>query len=428
MPRSARAQGDGDADSSEVIAVGRIVHVSEFRGRVAVLSADLEDATGRLRATWFGRRGLTGKLAAGRAHLRARPRCTATLAQRHRVELNVLHHALLGEDETYRGTIVPVYPATKEVSSRALATTIERNFDALAALVSDTIPDDVLAAARLWSAARSVAQPAPARRRSEQAASARERVVFEEFFGIALGAALKRAQRRAAGGARPLSAPPALLERFEAAQPFALTAAQRRVIAELWARHGGTAPMNRLLQGDVGSGKTVVAAAAIVLAAHERRAKRADGTDGDSRRAACAQAGAAAVAFRRSRRCVVRRHGRARPQRDAGSARKRRVRSRGRNARADRRRRGVPRSGSCDHRRATSLRRGAARQAARQEPLAAHASYDGDADSAHAGADEICRPRRFGSRRTAAGAHADRNLRFAREPQTGRIRLRAQER
>ena len=91
--------------------------------------------------------------------------------------------------------------------------------------------------------------------------------MFEEFFGIALAAAIKRAQRKAGGGAPALATAPGLLERFEASLPFALTAAQKRVILEIWADMARSAPMNRLLQGDVGSGKTLVAAAAIVLAA-----------------------------------------------------------------------------------------------------------------------------------------------------------------
>lgn len=261
-----RASESFESDSNEVIALGRIVRVSEFRGRVSVLSAELEDPSGRIKATWFGRRGLAGKLVAGgrvfvhgRAALR-RSRRGAT------VELNVLHHALLGEDEPYRGAIVPVYRATKELPSRTIATAIERNADALAKFVDDILPETVtrpLGLGSLRAAWRAVHQPPTL----EAAAAARERVMFEEFFGIALAAALKRAQRRADGGARPLAAAAGFLERFEAAQPFALTGAQRRVIGELWSDMAASAPMNRLLQGDVGSGKTVVAAAAIALAA-----------------------------------------------------------------------------------------------------------------------------------------------------------------
>ena len=79
---------------------------------------------------------------------------------------------------------------------------------------------------------------------------------------------MKRARREAAGGARALTLPGGFWDRFIAQLPFEPTAAQRRVIERIWVDMGRTAPMNLLLQGDVGSGKTLVAAAAIVLA-HE---------------------------------------------------------------------------------------------------------------------------------------------------------------
>ncbi|MGP6157615.1 MAG: ATP-dependent DNA helicase RecG [Vulcanimicrobiaceae bacterium] len=261
----ARARA-GAPDSSEEIALGRVVSVSEFRARIPIVSAELADDSGKMKATWFGRRGLAGKLGVGdrvfvhgRAALK-RSRGSVT------VELNVLHHKVLGEDEPYRGSIVPIYRASKELPSRTVAGLIERNLDTLEALVHDRIPPAVLAKhgygplRRAW---RETHRPSSL----EAAAAARERLIFEEFFGIALAAALKRAERNASGGAPALLPSPGLLERFEGSLPFPLTAAQHRVIAEIWRDMGASSPMNRLLQGDVGSGKTLVAAAAIVLAA-----------------------------------------------------------------------------------------------------------------------------------------------------------------
>ncbi len=260
----ARSYAATDAESSEEIAVGRIVRISEFRGRVAIVSAEIEDASGRIKATWFGRRGLALEAGArifvhGRVAVK---RSRGTLG----VELNVLHHRLLGEDEPYAGSIVPVYPAGKDVSSRTLASLVERNFDTLASLVRDVIPADVLQRhgyEPLEIAWRHAHRPPTL----EAATAAHERLVFDEFFRIALAAAYTRAQRRAGGGAPSLVAAPGLLARLEDSLPFAFTGAQRRVIAALWDDMAKTAPMNRLLQGDVGSGKTIVAAAAVVLAA-----------------------------------------------------------------------------------------------------------------------------------------------------------------
>jgi ATP-dependent DNA helicase RecG len=257
----------GDASPSlECIALGRVVRVWEFRGRVPIVNAELDDGTGRIKATWFGRRGFAGKLAVGErvfVHGRAAVKRARGVTS---VELNVLNHRTLAEDETFEGEIVPVYRASKELSSRALATVIERNFETLAACVAETLPPSVTAAHGYGTrreAWRDVHRPAT----PEAASAARERLIFEEFFGIALSAAVKRAQRQAAGGATPLLAPPGLLTRFEATLGFVPTGAQRAAIAAIWGDMARPAAMNRLLQGDVGSGKTLVAAAAIVLAA-----------------------------------------------------------------------------------------------------------------------------------------------------------------
>src|ERR1700729_3566986 len=91
--------------------------------------------------------------------------------------------------------------------------------------------------------------------------------MFDEFFYVALAAALRRAERAAAGGAAALLDGPDVLAAFAATLPFALTGAQRRCIGQIFADMARSAPMNRLLQGDVGSGKTLVAAAAVALAA-----------------------------------------------------------------------------------------------------------------------------------------------------------------
>ena len=256
-----------DAPSTEEIAVGTIRSLREFRGRVAVVSAELEDATGRLRVSWFGRRGLAGRLAIGdRIFVHGRVALKRSRTAGTTVEMNVLSHRLLDEGEEYRGRIVPVYRASQEVPSRTIAAIFERNEAALAALVRDVMPAEVERKhgyPTLSQAWRDVHFP----RSMDVAGAARERLLFEQFFGLALAAALKRARRDAEGGAQPMTASRGLLDEFARALPFALTGAQRREIAAIYADMARGAPMNRLLQGDVGSGKTLVAAAAVVLAA-----------------------------------------------------------------------------------------------------------------------------------------------------------------
>ncbi|HEV8019968.1 MAG TPA: ATP-dependent DNA helicase RecG, partial [Candidatus Lustribacter sp.] len=208
-----------------------------------------------------GRRHLFGRFAAGdRLFVSGRVTRAGLLP-----EINVTAHRELRGDEPYVGEIVPVYAATKELPSRTIRATIAKNLSRLVAARTDALPPSLVRTydfpplREAWFDVHAPREPADVER-------GRRRIVFEEFFGIALAAALKRARREAAGGAPPIDPPVDWYERFKAELPFAPTAAQTRVIEQIAADMRRTAPMNRLLQGDVGSGKTLVAAAAIVLA------------------------------------------------------------------------------------------------------------------------------------------------------------------
>ncbi len=252
----------GTLREGEAIVIGRVLRVKERRGRRATLiTAALQDETGIIEAKWFGRQYLAGRIAPGdRLFVAGRVTRAGLLP-----EINVSAHRALREEEVFQGEIVPVYAATKELSTRTIRTVIAKNLDRLIAQQADALPAGLAARfgfpplAQAW---RDVHAP----RDLETAARAKERIVFDEFFSIALAAAVKRARREAAGGAHALTLPGGFWERFTAQLPFAPTGAQHRVIERIWAGMGRTAPMNVLLQGDVGSGKTLVAAAAIVLA------------------------------------------------------------------------------------------------------------------------------------------------------------------
>ena len=244
----------------EAIVVGRVLRVKDGRGR-APLTATLQDESGAIQAKWFGRRYLSGKIAPGdRLFIAGRVTRAGLLP-----EINVSTHRVLHDDERWRGEIVPIYAASKDLPTRAIRTAIAKNLDRLIAAHPDVLPASLVERfgfpplARAW---RDVHAP----RDLESAAHARERIVFDEFFTIALAAAVKRARREAEGGARALARPDGLWDVFTAELPFPPTGAQRRVIERIWSDMERTVPMNRLLQGDVGSGKTLVAAAAIVLA------------------------------------------------------------------------------------------------------------------------------------------------------------------
>jgi RecG-like helicase/REP element-mobilizing transposase RayT len=157
--------------------------------------------------------------------------------------------------------ITPIYPATEGVSQRLLRGIIYRVLSEL----SDE-PLETLAPTRLVTGDRRAALQAihfPENWDALQAA--RQHLVLSEFFGLQMLIASRRADSAGRTGGMHCGNGQ-LLDRFVKALPFGLTNAQEKVIAEIRAGLAARHPMNRLLQGDVGSGKTVVAIAAILLA------------------------------------------------------------------------------------------------------------------------------------------------------------------
>lgn len=249
-------------DSVEENAVGYIVAVRERRARLAIVEADVEDDSGRFVAKWFGRKYLIGALKAG-MRIFVRGRVTRTLAG---ASMNVGTHKVLHEGEIYKGEVVPIYSASKMLTSRKIHQVVARNMPALLSLAEDHLPKS-LAKEFSFPGAQDAYRRIHAPHDPEQTALARERFIFTEFLALALAAQLKRSKRETEERAQAMRIPDGLLDLFADDMPFALTTAQGRVIHEIWHDMTREHPMNRLLQGDVGSGKTLVAAAAILMAA-----------------------------------------------------------------------------------------------------------------------------------------------------------------
>ena len=161
------------------------------------------------------------------------------------------------------GRIVPVYPLTAGLSAGQLSGWIRQALEGLADPISDDLPGHIRRAhalpARDW-AVRCVHAPES----FEALEQARHRLVFEEFFYLTAGLALLHTRRQAGAGCRCGYRAP---EEYAALLPFALTGAQKRTLGELFQDMASGRVMNRLIQGDVGSGKTAGAAGAVWLAA-----------------------------------------------------------------------------------------------------------------------------------------------------------------
>jgi len=160
--------------------------------------------------------------------------------------------------------IVPIYPLTEGIRQKRMRQIIW-NAVQYAHLAPEILPRSVRERLGLMPIQQAIAQihfPD-----SEQAIDpARQRLVFEEFFLMQLGVGMQRQRTRQERGIAMRIDADRLNEMLHRLVPFELTNAQKRVIREIWSDMAQPHPMNRLLQGDVGSGKTIVAAAAMLAA------------------------------------------------------------------------------------------------------------------------------------------------------------------
>ena len=161
------------------------------------------------------------------------------------------------------GRIMPIYPLTAGVSQLILSRAVRQGLDACRELLTDVLPDDVRREHQLCYvnyAYENIHFPDG----PESLDVARRRLVFEELFLLSCGLTRLRTRRKDVAGpaCQAVDFAP-----FYAQLPFTLTGAQRRALADAAADMAGDRPMNRLCQGDVGSGKTMVAAGCIWFAA-----------------------------------------------------------------------------------------------------------------------------------------------------------------
>jgi ATP-dependent DNA helicase RecG len=192
-----------------------------------------------------------------------------TLAMMH-PEFEILSGEEDGDASLHTGRIVPVYEAVGRITTRALRTLTHRILESLAPL-DDPLPACILQRLKLpdrWTSLRALHFPPPGadlRTFNAFRSAAQYRLIFEEFFWLECGLELKRAKARLYPGIA-FQLTDRVRERIKQMLPFKPTGAQKRVLGEIARDMAEPHPMYRLLQGDVGSGKTLVAAEAAVIA------------------------------------------------------------------------------------------------------------------------------------------------------------------
>lgn len=252
---------DIDEDGKYAIraVVGTEPKVNRIRKGLTLVKCTIFDETGSLHVTWFNNPYAAALVRVGQEYLFYG---RVQLSGRTPMLVSPQAEKIAAGDE-HPGRIVPVYPLTAGLTQRDLARVTEAALDAVPGDWPDPLPEVLRAKYDLPDAADALA----AIHRPQTTADvqqARRRMVFEELFLLCCGLQQLKERRRADHGFVFSSAG---LSDYLAALPFAPTGAQRRAIDEIAADCASGRPMNRLVQGDVGSGKTVVAAALCALAA-----------------------------------------------------------------------------------------------------------------------------------------------------------------
>ncbi|HVD26169.1 MAG TPA: ATP-dependent DNA helicase RecG [Gaiellaceae bacterium] len=230
----------------------RSVRVQRAR-RLQLVKARVADETGEITAVWFNQAWLKDRLRPG-----TRVRLRGNLKGR---EFTVRSYDVNGTAST--ADFAPVYPASEEITVKKLREVVGQTLDR-ARDVLDPLPAELKARERLPG--KSDALVALHRPRSEEEGErARRRLAFDELFTLQVGLARRR-EGRQEERAPSLGSPGELVDRYRGLLPFELTPSQEAAIAEIDADLAGERPMERLLQGDVGSGKTVVALYALLRA------------------------------------------------------------------------------------------------------------------------------------------------------------------
>ena len=240
--------------------VAEIPTLSRIRKGMELVKVRAVDATGTLYLTFFNQSYLKNTLKPGENYVFFGK--VEVMGRRRSMTNPVFEKEGAGQ---ITGGILPVYPLTAGITNNLMAGLTRRALEACASSVPETLPADLRLAHRLCQAEyalRNVHFPES----WEALEIARRRLIFEELFTLTCGMALLK-DRRSRGAGRVLEGSPA---EFEVLLPFAPTGAQRRAMEDMAADLRSGRVMNRLVQGDVGSGKTAVAAFGAWMAVRNR--------------------------------------------------------------------------------------------------------------------------------------------------------------
>lgn len=277
-----RLQAIASIRAGQTVAVsGTVLHAALATTRrpgFRLFTALVQDASGQIRAVWPNQTFLKDVI---------RPRQSIVLFGKAEIwgarglqltdpEFEIIREPGVGSrelaDALHTGRIVPIYERAGRVTTNMQRRFVWQALEMLPASLFDPLPDDILVQER-WPARREALRqvhfpdagtPLDALNRFET--PAQRRVIFEDFFVFQAGLALRRRENAQVRKALVCTVDDRIRQRARAVLPFRLTAGQRQALAEIVGDMQRPWPMQRLLQGDVGAGKTIVALLAAVVA------------------------------------------------------------------------------------------------------------------------------------------------------------------
>jgi len=256
-PIASLAFGEEQTVIAEVWSAKAVMIGRRRRGAEAIVGDD----SGTIRILWFGQPWVAKRLKTG-----TKVALSGKIGSfKGRMQMQNPEIESLDDEAIFTRRFVPVYRSTDGLYMKTLRDLVRLAVDSCAADVPETLPDEVREGNDLMGATEAFRQ-IHAPQSLEEADAARRRFAFEELLWIEIGVVRRRREWQDAGGAPVLSLEAAALNGFIESLPFELTKAQREAIDEILADIADAMPMTRLLEGDVGSGKTVVAAAGLLAA------------------------------------------------------------------------------------------------------------------------------------------------------------------
>ena len=250
-----------EGESLSIIANLRGFSQRKYAYRKELLQANFSDGSGTVRINWWNQSWLKNRLSVGKTY---RLSGVVGLYMGHKTLENPYFEEI-GPHAIKDGPIMPVYGLTAGLRNSDVSRQAQQALKLGLPSLQDPLPEQLRrhhSLIPLTDALRQIHSPES----PEQLDNARKRIIFDDFFYLQLGVQRRR-QEIQHFNAPSMAVEDELLAAYRSALPFALTGAQQRTLDELRQDMAQRVPMSRLIQGDVGSGKTAVAAGAMLIAA-----------------------------------------------------------------------------------------------------------------------------------------------------------------